>query len=99
VRAIERQALQSEGNRPETWTGLQTEFMERTPAIKAIEEPSTKHEVEAARLDAFTLPGSPLDDTLSYLSLRVSLIRASSWPYAISHKLYAIRHMPSRWNL
>jgi hypothetical protein len=30
-------------------------------------EPSTKHGIEAARLYAFTLPSSPLDDTLSHV--------------------------------
>jgi hypothetical protein len=42
-------------------SGLQTEFMERTPAKDASAEPSTKDGIEAVRFCAFTPAGSPLD--------------------------------------
>jgi hypothetical protein len=43
------------------WSGLQTEFVERTPGKNASVEPSTKDRIEAVRLCAFAPPGSPLD--------------------------------------
>jgi hypothetical protein len=69
VTGIEGQALQSEGNRPVAWSGLQTELKEQTPWRNTNVEPSTQHGVAAVRLNAFTLPRSPLDDTLSRISL------------------------------
>ncbi len=59
--AIEERALQSEGNRLVAWSGLQTGFVERTPGKDASAGASTEHGIEAARLCAFSLPGSPLD--------------------------------------
>jgi len=42
VTAIEGQALQSEGNGPVPWSGLQTELLERTPEKNASGEPSPR---------------------------------------------------------
>jgi len=61
VTSIEERALQSEGNGPVPWSGLQTKFLERTPGKNASAEPSTKDDVEAVRFCAFSLPGSLLD--------------------------------------
>jgi hypothetical protein len=61
VTRVEGRALQSEGNGPVPWSGLQTEFVERAPRKNASAEPSTKDGSEAVRLGAFALPGSPLD--------------------------------------
>ena len=46
VTSIEERALQSEGNGPVPWSGLQTEFLERTPGKDASAEPSTKDGAE-----------------------------------------------------
>jgi hypothetical protein len=44
------------------WSGLQTEFVERTPEKKLSAEPSAKHGIEPVRLRVlFALPGSPFD--------------------------------------
>ena len=59
--AIEGRALQSEGNDPVPWSGLQTELLERMPGKNVSAEPSTKDGIEAVRLCAFTPPGSSLD--------------------------------------
>lgn len=59
--SIEERALQSEGNGPVPWSGLQTEFLERTPGKDASAEPSTKDGVEAVRFCAFSPPSSLLD--------------------------------------
>jgi len=61
VTAIEGRALQSEGNEPVPWSGLQTELLERMPGKNVSAEPSTKDGIEAVRLCAFTPPGSSLD--------------------------------------
>jgi hypothetical protein len=65
VKVIEEQTFQSEGNRPVAWSSLQAEFLEQTPWGAASGEASTKHGIEAAGLNAFALPGLPLDDTLA----------------------------------
>ena len=61
VTAIEGRALQSEGNEPVPWSGLQTELLQRMPGKKCERRPSTKDGIEAVRLCAFTPPGSSLD--------------------------------------
>jgi hypothetical protein len=61
VTSIEEQALQSEGNGPVPWNGLQIEFLERTPGKNSSAELSPKDGVEAVGSYAFSLPGSPLD--------------------------------------
>src|SRR5437667_1359719 len=61
VTAIEGRVLQSEGNEPVPWSGLQTELLQRMPGKNASAEPSTRDGIEAVRLCAFTPPGSSLD--------------------------------------
>ena len=48
-------------NRPVPWSGLQTQFVKRTPGENASGESSTKNIIEAVRLGVFTPPGSPFD--------------------------------------
>jgi hypothetical protein len=59
--ALEERALRREGNRSVPWSGLQTEFVERTPGKNAIVESSTEEGIEAVRLGAFAPPASPLE--------------------------------------
>jgi hypothetical protein len=61
VTAIEERALRIEGNGPVPCSGLQTEFLERTPGKNARAMPSTIHGVETLSLRAFAPPGSPVD--------------------------------------
>ena len=73
VTAIEGRALQSEGNDPVPWSGLQTELLERMPGKNASAEPSTKDGIEVVRplrpgsgqARAFTPPAHPSIDTVS----------------------------------
>ena len=59
--SIKGQALRSEGNGFLRWSGLQAESGEQTLGKNTSGEPSTKDDIEAVRLCAFTPPGSPLD--------------------------------------
>jgi hypothetical protein len=52
MKAIERRALQNEAMGLVSRSGLQTEFLERTPEKKASAEPSTKQDIELVRLRA-----------------------------------------------
>ena len=63
--SIEGRALRSEGNGPVPWSGLQTEFLERTPGKNARAEPSTKEDIEAVRFCAFSPPGFLSIDAVS----------------------------------
>ena len=73
VTAVEGRALQSEGNDPVPWSGLQTELLERMPGKNASAEPSTKDGIEVVRplrpgsgqARAFTPPAHPSIDTVS----------------------------------
>jgi hypothetical protein len=69
--SIKGQALRSEGNGSLPWSGLQAESGEQTLGENASGEPSTKDDIEAVRLCAFTPPGLPLD----LLIIRASSIR------------------------
>lgn len=50
VTAIEGRALQSEGNGPVPWSGLQTELRERIPGRNASAEVSTKDGINYSSL-------------------------------------------------
>jgi hypothetical protein len=47
------------------WSGLQTEFVERTPEKKANAEPSTKQDIEPVRLRASLSQAHLSIDTVS----------------------------------
>jgi len=57
------------GNRSVPWSGLQTEFVERTPETKASAEPNTKDGIEAVRLGASLLQARLSIDTVSSIFL------------------------------
>jgi hypothetical protein len=61
VTTIDARALRTEDNGPETWSGLQTVLVERTPVKNTRCEPSSKDDMEAVRLRAFDPPGSPVN--------------------------------------
>ena len=69
--SIKGQALRSECNGSLPWSGLQAESGEQTLGENASGEPSTKDDIEAVRLCAFTPPGLTLD----LLIIRASSIR------------------------
>jgi hypothetical protein len=55
------------------WSGLQTEFLERTPEKKASAEASTKHAIEPFRLRASLFQAHLSIDTVSwFLALSVN---------------------------
>jgi hypothetical protein len=62
----DREAIPPErGNEPVPWSGLQAEFLERTPEKKASAEPGTKHGIEPVRLCASLLRAHLSIDTVS----------------------------------
>ena len=69
LRAIEGRPLQSEGNGPLPWSGLQTEFVERTPSENASAEPSTKDALKLFVSVPSLFQVHPSIDTVSYFFL------------------------------
>jgi len=65
VTAIEGRALQSEGNEPVPWSGLQTELLERMPGKNASAEPSTKTALKLFVSVPSLLQAHPSIDTVS----------------------------------
>jgi hypothetical protein len=65
VSAIQGRALQSEGNGPVPWSGLQTEFVEQAPGKNASTEPSSKHALKPFVSVPSLLQAHPWIDTVS----------------------------------